>query len=121
EGERWGHKTVTLVNPVDLGAALTSEGTTNPTVVLPSWHDLTNAAPESFRSRSFPRHEPRPEQTNDLGAASAPRVEREGPPRDGEGRPRRPFGLRNMDEKEYQSLIQKRALHGLVLGMSTDS
>ena len=39
EGERWGHKSVVLVNPVNLGASLTSEGTTNPTVVL-SRHDL---------------------------------------------------------------------------------
>src|SRR5215467_13325712 len=29
QGERWGVKTVTLVNPVDLGAALTTEGATN--------------------------------------------------------------------------------------------
>jgi signal transduction histidine kinase len=29
--------------------------------------------------------------------------------------------FRNMDEKEYQSLVEKRALHGLVLAMSTES
>jgi len=34
EGERWGRRSVTLVNPVDLGATLTAEGVTNPTVVL---------------------------------------------------------------------------------------
>src|SRR5260370_25572609 len=34
EGERWGRLSVTLVNPVDLGAILASEGVTNPTVVL---------------------------------------------------------------------------------------
>src|SRR5437764_5503023 len=64
EGERWGRRTVTLVNPVDLGAALTSEGATNPTVVLPAWHELTNGAPppDSFRGRGFPRHESRPEE-----------------------------------------------------------
>src|SRR5580765_3328219 len=36
QGERWGTKTVTLVNPVDLGAALTSEGETNATFIAPA-------------------------------------------------------------------------------------
>src|ERR1035441_6438914 len=35
EGERWGRQSVTLVNPVDLGARLASEGVTNPVSVLP--------------------------------------------------------------------------------------
>ncbi|MGN6554564.1 MAG: sensor histidine kinase, partial [Verrucomicrobiota bacterium] len=35
-------------------------------------------------------------------------------------RPRRPFWARGMEEKEYQALIQKRELHGLVLSLSTD-
>src|SRR5262249_12935995 len=36
-------------------------------------------------------------------------------------RPRLPFFLRNMPEKDYQSLIEKRAVHGLVMTMSTES
>src|SRR6266567_3452059 len=149
EGERWGRQSVTLVNPVDLGAALTSEGVTN-TVILPPRGELTNAMPENFRRRGFPRREPRPPEegaSNSLtnmtsttpsdrmgegqgeGASNAlhnaasntasavptrgdGRVERE-------GRPRRPPWLRWMDEQQYQTLIEKRALHGLVLAMST--
>src|SRR6266700_8358959 len=149
EGERWGRQSVTLVNPVDLGAALTSEGVTN-TVILPPRGELTNAMPENFRRRGSPRREPRPIEegaSNALdnagsntishrmgegqgeGASNAlhnaasntasavptkadDRVERE-------GRPRRPPWLRWMDEQQYQSLIEKRALHGLVLAMST--
>jgi len=155
EGERWGLRTVTLINPVDLGASVTSEGVTNPTIVLPPFRELTNTIRDS--GRGFPRREPRPEDlpppenapppngiassdTNSPEAARSNFAEREsrhhegdpsfsgGPPNlarspDSEraGRPRRPFWFRGMDEKEYQSLIQKRALHGLVLAMSTGS
>src|SRR5438132_1030191 len=35
KGEHWGRKSVTLANPVDLGAIVTSEGVTNPTVISP--------------------------------------------------------------------------------------
>ena len=54
--------------------------------------------------------------------------DREGRPRDDGGRNPRgrggrpPFGRPFwMDEKEYQSLIEKRGLHGLVMAMSTES
>jgi signal transduction histidine kinase len=130
-GERWGAKTVTFVNPVDLGAALTSEGATNPTVILPQF---TNNMREG---RGPPRREPRPEEpppqpsesnalatATNLSAAStnlASAPEREARRREGEGRPRRPPWLRWMDEKEYQALIEKRGLHGLVLALSTES
>ena len=117
-GERWGQRTVTFVNPVDLGASLTSEGGTNPTVVLPPIHDLTN----NFRDgKPFRVREPAPppdsagttNRSDDSGERPPP------PPR--EFRPRRPPWLRGMDEQEYQSLMEKRALHGLVLAMSTDT
>jgi signal transduction histidine kinase len=144
-GEHWGARTVVLVNPIDLGASLTSEGATNPTVVLqPPPRDLTNSGPESFRLRGSSRHEPglvdAGRTTPDAGrvASSAPpsattssppsATVTEGeaeskpppPPTRFEGRPRRPPWLRNMGETEYQSLIQQRALHGLVLAMSTE-
>src|ERR1043166_967089 len=135
---RWNRDTVVLVNPVDLGAMLTSEGSTNPTVVLSS--PFTNS-PDGFRTR-FPRREPRSDQTGNSnsvpGASNSVSGTASGevapasntfafnPPTETnrfsrEGRPRgRPFWLRNMDETEYQSLIAKHALHGLVLGMSTE-
>src|ERR1043165_419345 len=134
EGERWEAKSVTLVNPVDLGASLISEGATNPTVITPPFRELTNGLPEGFRGRPFPRREPRPEEggtsnslaTTATNPAAAPlgaavRGDREARPRDGEFRFRRPWWARNMDDTEYQSLIEKRALHGLVLAMSTES
>src|SRR6185436_12433781 len=34
---------------------------------------------------------------------------------------RRPPWLRGMEEKDYQSMLEKRSLHGLVLAMSTES
>jgi signal transduction histidine kinase len=135
-GERWGAKSVTLVNPVDLGAALTSEGETNATFIVPTPPPPTNGMREG---RGSPRREPRPGEpappppdnapgtavsTNLLGASTnlaGPPPEREGRRRDGEGRRGRPPWLRWMDEKEYQALIEKRGLHGLVLALSTES
>jgi len=131
EGERWGQRSVTLVNPVDLGATLTSEGATNPTVVLPP-HDFSNAPregrPSSRReARSGEGNISNSDSSSNLNAeAGPPRIpgvagERDGRRREGEVRTRRPPWLRGMDEKDYQSLLEKRSLHGLVLAMSTES
>lgn len=136
QGERWGIKTVTLVNPVDLGAALTSEGVTNATFIAPPPPPFTNTMRDG---RGPPRREPHPGEpgppppdgnpvtgvdTNVHAAATnlaGPPPERENRRRDGEGRRGRPPWLRWMDEKEYQALIEKRGLHGLVLALSTES
>ena len=147
KGEHWGQKTVTIVNPVDLGALVNSEGVTNLTVVSPPFRELTNANPDAFRGRGFPRREPRQDETGRPPTDEPGRVGSNTPittaqadqpasnstteaevrpppparPRDADGRGRRPWWARNMDEKEYQSLMEKRALHGLVLAMSTES
>jgi len=130
EGERWGKRTVTLVNPVDLGAIVTSEGVTNPAFVLPKFSELTNVIREG---RGFSRRESRPEEgsTNAVSSATngveaggtnvATAGERDNRRKEGEARPRRPGFFRNMDEKEYQSLMEKRALHGVLLTLSTDT
>jgi signal transduction histidine kinase len=49
------------------------------------------------------------------------RGERGGPPREGEPRPRRPFWARDLDDKQYQDMIEKRELHGLALTLSTET
>lgn len=123
KGERWGAHSVVFINPVDLGAILTGEGGTNPTVVLPPFRELTN----SIRPEPPPPVEPRepPPQNDGLAngtAADAParveRPDRESRNREGEFRPRRPPPwLRGMDE----AMVAKRALHGVVLAMSTES
>jgi signal transduction histidine kinase len=132
-GERWGANTVTLVNPVDLGAALTAEGETNTFIAPPP---STN----SMREGRGPRREPHPDEhppgpppdgypvtDSDTNAHATntnfagPPPERDGRRRDGEGRRGRPPWLRWMDEKEYQALMEKRGLHGLVLALSTES
>jgi signal transduction histidine kinase len=127
QGERWGTKSVTLVNPIDLG---TSE--TNATFIAPAPPPPTNGMREG---RGPPRREPRPSESgpppdNTPGTASgtnllAASTNFAGPPpeREGrrEGRRGRPPWLRWMDEKEYQALIEKRGLHGLVLALSTES
>src|SRR5262249_20627764 len=109
-GERWGAKTVTLVNPVDLGAALTSEGMTNATFIVPTpTNSLRDGrGPPRRESRSGePPGPPPPDNpgtavsTNAQAAAtniSGPPPERENRRRDGEGRRGRPPWLRWMDE-----------------------
>ena len=125
EGEHWGKRAVILVNPVDLGANLSSEGVTNTFILPPPPSDFTNRPGEPGQP-PFPRREPGaepgPEHSNTVAAATGtnlPPVPREGRPREG-GRPRRPFWLRGMDENDFQSLVQKQTLHGLVLVMSTE-
>jgi signal transduction histidine kinase len=123
EGEHWGQRSVTLVNPVDLGASLSSEGVTN-TFVVPPLSEFTNRASEP--GREFPRRGPPPEEIgssnapDSLATNNLPPGMREGRPREPGGRFRRPFWMPRMDEKELQSLIAKRTLHGLVLTMSTE-
>ncbi len=123
EGEHWGQKSVTLVNPVNLGASLGNEGVTN-TIIIPL-SELTNRVSEP--GREFPRRGPAPPpemESSNVPAISPtdspPPGMREGRPREPGGRSRRPFWQRGMDEKELQTLIAKQTLHGLVLTMSTE-
>jgi signal transduction histidine kinase len=127
EGERWGRQNVTLVNPVDLGASLASEGATNPTVVLPAPPPRDPSNTNRDGSRGFTRREPQTEEaglTNLLasGATNASRVGNTATNAASRSmRTRRPPWLRAMPEQEYQALLVKNALHDLVLAMSTDS
>ena len=123
EGEYWGARSVTLVNPVDLGASLSSEGVTN-TLILPPFSAMTNRAGEA--GRDFPRRGPPPPEAGPPEAPGSevaqgpPPGDRDNRPREPGGRSRRPFWLRGMDERELQSLVAKRTLHGLVLTLSTE-
>ena len=122
QGEHWGQRSVTLVNPVDLAASLSSEGVTN--TFIPPLSELTNRVSEP--GREFPRRGPPPDEMGSsnapasLATNSPPPGGRDGRPREPGGRSRRPFWMRGMDEKELQSLIAKRTLHGLVLTLSTE-
>jgi signal transduction histidine kinase len=109
EGERWGRRSVVLVNPVNLGASL-NEGSTNPTVVI-SRHDLRQG------ESGGPGPAPPPNFEGGPPRLDGPPEDREQRRRDGEGRPRRPPWWRGMEEKEKE----KRSLHGLVMVMSTGS
>jgi signal transduction histidine kinase len=129
-GERWDARTVTLVNPVDLGANVAREGETNrPTIVLPRREPGTAGGPGPGgppEDRERPRF---PGPTNDVppppplwagpeGSTNSPPpgfTNAAGPNRS-DRRNWRPF---RMDEKEYQELLERRGLHGLVVAMST--
>ena len=132
EGEHWSDNDVVFVLPIE-GASVSPEGVTNnPTVVLPSFRDLTNGAP---RDRDFFRRETRPGETNAFGFATtnfpppptnaAGETEPPAPPPDGgdnlRGGNRRPPWMRWMSESEFKTLTAKRELHGLVLAMSTEN
>jgi len=124
EGEHWGPQSVTLVNPVNLGTNLSTEGVTN-TLILPPSSTFTNRSGESgreFSRRGPPPPPPEmgpPEGPPEAGAPNSPPGKREGRSREFGGRSRRPFWLRGLDEQELQSLVANRTLHGLVMTMST--
>jgi signal transduction histidine kinase len=124
EGEHWGPKSVTLVNPVNLGASLSTEGVTN-TLILPPFSELTNRSGEPGREFSRRGPPPPPEMgppggSSNIAAATPPPGGREGRSREPGGRYHRPFWLRGMDDAELQALMANRTLHGLVLTMSTE-
>ncbi len=123
EGEHWGARSVTLVSPVDLGASLSAEGITN-TLILPPFSEFTNRVGEA--GREFSRRGPPPAEmgppnnSTNLTPNGPPPGGRDGRSREPGGWSRRPFWLRGMEEPEFQSLVAKRTLHGLVLTMSTE-
>jgi len=138
KGERWGDRVVTLVNPVDLGARMIQEGITNPTIVLPPFQDMgTNARPPGPQpprrpppDEGAPRDDGPPRQPPDQGPPREPRelnaadanATNAPPPRGdrGEGgRARRPWWMRGFDDPDFQKMLERRAVHGLVLAMST--
>jgi signal transduction histidine kinase len=127
EGEHWGQRGVILVNPVDLGAALASEGFTNPTVVIPPPPPRDTSNTNRDGGRGFPRREARPDEggpTNLLAAAASNAAPPGNRPPDAPGRggrTRRPFWLRGMNDREYQNLMETGAVHGFVLAMSTEA
>ncbi|HEV2391676.1 MAG TPA: ATP-binding protein [Verrucomicrobiae bacterium] len=111
QGERWGQRTVVFVHPVDLGT-MSPEGATNPTVILPP-------IPRDFHPGPPPSSHPDPAAKTQIEtniASAHPH-----PPPFRRGEPRRPPWLRNLSDEEYQSLMEKRALHGLAIAMSTES
>jgi signal transduction histidine kinase len=139
EGEYWGRRTVTFVNPVDLG--------TNIPVVFSMRRDGTNN-PEGPRNDGFRHREDGPEpggppfpppegerftrgaeppQSNagpmtaaGGGGATNLAAASERPPFPRDRGPRRP-PWRDMTEQERAALREKQGLHALVLAMSTNS
>ena len=127
ESERWSDDYVTFIWPVT-GTGVGPEGATNPTVVLPSFRDMTNGM-----LGDLPRSETPP--TNSL-ATAATNAEPGGPPptnslataatnaelgaRRGMARGRPPW-MRGMTDANYRALAATHELHGLVLAMSTEN
>lgn len=131
QGEYWGPRAVTFVNPV-YGVSVNEGETNNSIVVLPSPRHMTN----DMHGREFPRPEPPPgeRETNAAGNNEAGPAEMHHPPHPGEEPPPpppdendrrvrhrgRPPWMSWMSEEEFKKLTAKRELHGLVLTMSTE-
>ena len=131
-GEYRGQNAVTFVNPV-YGV---SRVDTNPITVLPSFRSMTNGMMMTNGvpggDRGFQRPESPPAgspSTNGIGTALSNGVPANfnargpggpPPPRGGfGGGPRRPF--RWMTDDQFNALVAKRELHGLVLAFSIDN
>ena len=125
QGEHWGQRSVTLVNPVALGASLSSEGVAN-AFITPPMSEITNRIGEAgheFPRRGPPPPEPGPPEFSGNKLSNAPPPSPDGPdgrPREPRGRFRRPPWMLGLDDTELKSLVEKRSLHGLVLTMSTE-
>jgi signal transduction histidine kinase len=131
--ERWGQKTVSFVNPVDLSASLGPPGETNrpPTIVVAPRRESPRVPREADGGARPPGEPPpddrRPPAHSNVTSNMAP-VGQAGPGEPGptnrtERRPGRPrFGRPPwMSEEEYKSMIERRGLHGLILVMSTEA
>ena len=116
-GERWGERSVTLVNPIILDI-------TN-AFIPPPMSEFTNRIGEaSETARRGPPPEPGPPElagARDSNAPPPPPNGADGRPPEGRGgRFRRPPWMQGLDDKEIKSLIERRTLHGLLLTMSTE-
>jgi signal transduction histidine kinase len=118
EGERWGRRAMTVVYPVE-GASVAQEGLTSAAqpVLLPP---MTNSPRDS---RGF---RPRPQPPAGTNRVAEREPDGRPPPREvrppePDNRSPRPFWARRLNDQEYQSMIQKRELHGVVLALSTDN
>ena len=138
QGEYWGPRAVTFVNPVP-GVSLADGETNNSIIVLPGRHDLTNEmhgrdfshpepppgpesnGPESVSTNGEPTNRFNGPQRGGMEPPPPPPPEQGGGPR-AEGRRGRgrPPWMNWMNEEEFKKLLTRRELHGLVLTMSTD-
>ncbi len=116
-GEEWGDHFVTVMSLVDFGFSAEGAETNRPTIVMPR-RDPSAPPREEDRERQRP---PPPPTNSEAGPPNFfPGPERGSTNRfDRGGRGGRPPF--RMDEKEYQVLLESRGLHGLVIGLSTDT
>ena len=124
EREDWSDNYVTLVLPV-AGASVRPEGTNNnPTVVLPSFREMTN---DAARGRDFFRRDRNPGEGNAPATNAAGEMESPPPPPENSdhaprgGGNHRPPWMRWMSEGDFKTLATRRELHGLVLALSTEN
>lgn len=141
--ERWGARTVTMIYPLR-GASLAPDGGTNtqgPLILEPRTNnsrgfsrresrppEMAGAGnntnnPEAGASVRDDHAPPPPEgrpEPDGPGFGPPNRDDHGGPPPGEGGRPRRPFWSRGLNDTEYQAMIQKRELHGLVITLSTE-
>lgn len=142
ENERWGLHTMTVAYPIQ-GASVSPQGGTNlpAPVLIPFTNSNVRGEGPRFPRRGEPRpgeagatnvvrnpdnpddHGPGPrERDHEREGRLEARPPGEGPPPPGLGpRPRRPWWALRLNDQEFQAVIKKRELHGLVLALSTEN
>jgi signal transduction histidine kinase len=107
QDEYWRQRSVILVNPVDLGASVSSGQLTNTLIIEATPPPRTPPTPPAAATPTNVVENPA--ATN--SPAAAPRM------RDS----RRPGWARAMSDQEFQLMVEKRRLHGVALALSTDA
>ena len=119
--ERWDARSVTLVNPVDLGTNVVQDGeSSRPIIVMPRRDPAGGTNTDRRGPPPFGRRPNRPGATNSTesdrflpSGGDSTNSNRNASGRPWFGRP--PW----MSEEEFKSLIQKQGLHSFVVVMST--
>jgi signal transduction histidine kinase len=100
-------------HPEALSRSANPGSETNP----PAASNSPSSAAEGERPSRF---QPRGESESSSAAASSNAPAPPDRRREADGRPRRPFWARGMSDQEFQSMLEKRELHGVVLRMAVE-
>jgi signal transduction histidine kinase len=111
-GVYWGARTLTIMNLMDLGSGGTEEGARATAAIV-----MTDDERRSLRSS--PSRRPPESNTSNAEKPAGTAMDSTAPPANPPARPSfgRPFWMSN---EQYNSVIQEKGVHSLVISLSTD-